>query len=89
MMSGSLVNFMRSTSTMQGVESIPIISISKMVENNLLMENFNVMSGTKKVNGYSTFLNVSELIQSLFLDFLILNIRLAMIVVGINIFSSF
>lgn len=55
-MSGSLVNFMRSTSTMQGVESIPIISISKMVENNLLMENFNVMSGTKKVNGYSTFL---------------------------------
>lgn len=88
-MSGSLVNFMRSTSTMQGVESIPIISISKMVENNLLMENFNVMSGTKKVNGYSTFLNVSELIQSLFLDFLILNIRLAMIVVGINIFSSF
>lgn len=89
MMSGSLVNFMRSTSTMQGVESIPIISISKMVENNLLMENFNVMSGTKKVNGYSTFLNISELIQSLFLDFLILNIRLAMIVVGINIFSSF
>lgn len=88
-MSGSLVNFMRSTSTMQGVESIPIISISKMVENNLLMENFNVMSGTKKVNGYSTFLNISELIQSLFLDFLILNIRLAMIVVGINIFSSF
>lgn len=74
---------------MQGVESIPIISISKMVENNLLMENFNVMSGTKKVNGYSTFLNISELIQSLFLDFLILNIRLAMIVVGINIFSSF
>lgn len=81
---------MRSTSTMQGVESIPIISISKMVENNLLMENFNVMSGTKKVNGYSTFLNISELIQSLFLgDFLILNIHLAMIVVGINIFSSF
>lgn len=52
MMSGSLVNFMRSTSTMQGVESIPITLISKMVENNLLMENFNMLSGTRKVMGY-------------------------------------
>lgn len=51
-MSGSLVNFMRSTSTMQGVESIPITLISKMVENNLLMENFNMLSGTRKVMGY-------------------------------------
>lgn len=36
MMSGSLVNFMRSTSTMQGVENIPIILISKMVEDNFI-----------------------------------------------------
>lgn len=52
MMSGSLVNFMRSTSTMQGVASIPITLISKMVENNLLAEKFNVMGGTGKVMGY-------------------------------------
>ena len=40
MMSGSLVNFMRSTSTMQGVESIPITLISKMVENNFITGKF-------------------------------------------------